>query len=121
LGYIKVLAASWISSTTGNVLAGLTHSFLSPIFVMISLPLYGASDTAQQHLLQKEFTEHQRATIASLNSLGNSITFSIILYICGLIANVHGPFIALLATQLFLLPTNFFQYKFLRRMQQEKL
>lgn len=121
LGYVKVLATSWITSSLGNVIAALSHSILSPIFIMISLPFYGASDTAQQHLLQKEFTDHQRATIASLNSLGNSITFSIVLYICGIIANSYGPFIALLATQVFLLPTNYFQFKFLRRMKKENL
>lgn len=117
LGIVKVLAISWIISTLGNILAALTHSILSPIFVMISLPLYGASDTAQQKLMQKEFTEKQRATIASFNSLGNSISFSIVLYICGLIANQYGPFMALLATQIFLIPTNYYEFKLLSRLR----
>lgn len=121
LGIVKVLAISWITSTLGNILAALSHSVLSPLFVMISLPLYGAADTANQQVLQKEFTEKQRATIASLNSLGNSISFSIVLYICGIIANNYGPFIALFATQVFLIPSNYFHIRFLRRMSKSSV
>jgi len=84
---------------------------------MFSLPLYGAGDTASQHLLQKEFTERQRATIASVNSFGNSITFAVSLYACGLIANAHGPFAALLATQAFLIPADFFELRFIWRVR----
>lgn len=119
LGEVKIIAISWITSVLGNILVVLSQSFLSPLFIIVSLPLYGAYDTANQKLLQKEFTEKQRATIASLNSLGNSITFSISLYIVGLIANQHGPFIALLATQIFLIPSAFFQFKFLRRIKND--
>lgn len=120
LGVVKTLAASWITSTLGNVLAALAQSVFSPLFVMASLPLYGASDTAEQQLLQHEFTEKQRATIASLNSLGNSITFAVVLYLCGIIANHYGPFAALFATQLFLIPSNYYQYRLLRRIHQQQ-
>jgi len=107
--------------TLGNVLAALSRSVLSPIFIMISLPLYGAGDSASQQLFQSAFTERQRATISSLNSLGNSLTFSIVLYISGLIANHYGPFIALLATQVFLLPSNYYQLKLLRNLRKENV
>lgn len=120
LGIVKVLAISWITATLGNIIAALTRSFISPIFIMLSLPLYGAGDTAQQKLMQNEFTERQRATIASLNSLGNSISFSIVLYICGLIANQYGPFMALLATQVFLIPSNYYQFKLLARIRKTR-
>jgi hypothetical protein len=63
-----------------------------------------------------EFTESQRATIASVNSLGNSISFAVALYACGLIANAHGPFAALLATQAFLVPADYFELKFIWRL-----
>lgn len=120
LGYIKVIGTSWTTSVLGNILAALTHSVFSPLFVMLSLPLYGAGDTAYQHLQQKEFTERQRATIASINSLGNSLYFSLVLFICGLIANNYGPFIALLATQIFILPSTYFDYKFLKNISKKK-
>lgn len=116
-GSYKVLVFNWISGYAGNILAVLAHSFLSPIFVMISLPLYGAGETANQKILQKEFTEKQRATIASLNSLGNSMTFSLVLFISGLVANHYGPFIGLLTTQVCLIPSAIFQYRFLSRLR----
>ncbi len=87
---------------------------------MISLPLYGAADTANQKLLQKEFTEKQRSTIASLNSLGNAISFSIVLYIVGIIANNYGPFIALLSTQIFLIPSAYFKFKLISRIKKQQ-
>lgn len=120
LGTVKILTLGWITSVAGNILAALSKSVLSPIFVMISLPLYGAGDTANQNLLQKEFTERQRATIASLNSLGNAISFSIVLYITGIIANHYGPFMGLLATQIFLLPSAYFEFKLISRIKKHQ-
>jgi len=117
LGVARVLVVSWFTSVLGNVLAAVSQSVISPLFVMMSLPLYGAGDTANQKVLQAEFTEKQRATIASLNSLGNSITFSVVLYICGLIANSYGPFIALLATQISLIPSFYFELKFIQKLR----
>ena len=117
LGYVKVMAANTITGTLGVILASVARSVFSPVFIMLSLPLYGAGDTASQHLLQKEFTERQRATIASLNSFGNSLTFAVSLYVCGLIANAYGPFAALLATQAFLIPSDYFEAKFLWRLR----
>lgn len=117
LGIRKVIWVGMITASLGNIAAALARSIFSPIFIMISLPLYGASDTAHQHVLQKEFTEHQRATIASLNSLGSSIYFSLVLYFCGLIANNWGPFTALFATQIFWLPSAYYQIKFLNKIK----
>ncbi len=120
LGMFRVMVISWFTATLGNILAALAQSVFSPIFIMLSLPLYGADDTAKQKILQQEFTERQRATIASLNSFGNSITFSIALYLTGLIANKYGPFMALLATQVFLIPSDYYQFKFLARLRKAK-
>jgi len=119
LGYVRVLAADRLVGTLGVVLAALARSALSPLFIMLSLPLYGAGDSANQHVMQQEFTERQRATIASLNSFGNSLTFALCLYLCGLIANAHGPFLALLATQVFQLPSAYYQFKFLWRLRRQ--
>lgn len=115
IGAVKIMTISMFTSVLGNILAGISKSFISPFFIMASLPLYGPSDTAEQSLLQKEFTEKQRATIASLNSLGSSIYFSIVLYICGIIANQYGPFVALIVTQIFIIPSLYFKILFLRK------
>jgi len=117
MGRKKIIYVDMITSTLGNILASITQSVVSPFCIMLSLPLYGASDTANQDILQSEFSEKQRATIASINSLGLSISFSIFLYFCGMIANTYGPFWALFATQLFLLPSFYFKWRYLRRAQ----
>ncbi len=117
LGVVRVIALSLATSVAGNILTGVIRTAISPLFVMLSLPLYGADDVAQQSLLQEEFTERQRATIASLNSLGNSVYFALILYICGLIASRYGPFVALMATQVFLIPSMVFTIALLRRIR----
>jgi len=119
-GAVRIMAAGLVTSVLGNVLTGLVRSVVSPLFVMCSLPLYGPADTAQQLILQREFTERQRATIASLNSLGNSISASIVLYVCGIIANHYGPFIALLSTQVFLIPSIYYQSRFFRTVGSSK-
>ncbi|MCR4329867.1 MAG: MFS transporter [Candidatus Roizmanbacteria bacterium] len=119
LGVYKVLITDLFTSTLGNIFAALSQSVFSPLLIMLSLPFYGASDTANQQILQKEFSEKQRATIASLNSLGNSISFSIVLYICGIIANIYGPFMALLSTQIFLIPSLYFKFRFLNRIKRK--
>jgi MFS family permease len=116
-GAVKIMAAGLITSVLGNVLTGSIRTVISPLFVMFSLPLYGPADTAEQKILQAEFTEKQRATIASLNSFGNSVVASIVLYACGIIANSYGPFTALLATQVFLIPSMYFQFLFFRRVR----
>ncbi len=113
-GAVRIMAAGMVTSVLGNVLTGLVRSVVSPLFVMCSLPFYGPADTAQQLVLQQEFTEGQRATIASLNSLGHSISASIVLYVCGIIASHDGPFIALLSTQVFLIPSIYYQSRFFK-------
>lgn len=117
LGLLRVLTFNWIAGYAGNILAALSHSVFSPVFIMLSLPLYGAGEAANQKVLQKEFTEKQRATIPSLTSLGNSISFSIALYLCGIVANQYGPFIGLLATQICLVPSAYFYFRFLQKLR----
>ncbi len=119
LGFARVIMFNLIIGVSGNILTGSIRSGISPLFVMFSLPLYGADDVAEQTLFQREFTDQQRATIASMNSLGNSIYFAIILTVCGWIANRYGPFVALLATQVFLSPSIIFKGFLLHRIRND--
>jgi MFS family permease len=118
-GIVRVIFLNLVTGVSGNILTGLVRNVVSPLFVMLSLPLYGADDVAEQTLLQKEFTEHQRATIASLNSFGNSIYFAIVLSLCGVIASDYGPFVALISTQIFLIPAMVFKLRLLQRVKND--
>lgn len=105
---------SWIS----NILAVIFQPF-SPIFIASSAILWSPSDTAQSSLFQKEFTEKQRATMGSLNSLLSSTYFAIIAYLIGIFANSNGPFKALLLTQILFAPSLFLQFLLFKRLKKQ--
>lgn len=119
LGAVNIImyqtAVSWI----GNILGALLASVISPLVISASIVFYGPSDTATQSLLQKEFTDRQRATIASLNSLGRGIYFAIVFYISGLVADFLGPFVGLITTQIFFLPVVYYRWNLFKRINKE--
>lgn len=116
-GVVKiVLLQSWVS-WAGNVLASILQSFLSPFLILSHFVFYGPADTATESLIQKEFTDRQRATISSLNSLGSSIYFAIVINLAGFIAGLSNPFLGLLTTQVFFLPVIYYRWKLFRRLR----
>jgi len=98
---------SWL----GSAIAVVVRSVASPFFIISGFILLRASDTAYQTLQQKEFTDKQRATIASLNSLGSSIYFTFVMYVAGFVANRYDTFIGLLTTQIFFIPVIYYRLK----------
>lgn len=60
---------------------------------------FGTSTVAQSSLLQKDFSDEQRATMGSLNSLVGSLFFAVIAFLLGLWADKVGPQYALLTAQ----------------------
>jgi len=67
--------------------------------------LYGVTEVATSSLMQQEFTENERATLASIISFGSSIAFGIFSIILGFLADVTSPAIAMLIAQIFYIPT----------------
>ncbi len=106
---IKIILIGNIYSRVINSIAVLFPTILSPVLLSSSSVFYGTLIVAKNSLLQKEFTPHQRATIASLNSLGESILFAIFAFILGTVGDRIGPaktlfisqFISLIATYLY--------------------
>lgn len=72
---------------------------LSPFMMATTSVFYGSGSVAKDSLLQKEFTPHQRATIASLNSLAESLLFALFAFVLGLIGDHIGPTKALILAQ----------------------
>lgn len=116
-GAINISLFGTIQSWISNIIAAIFPSVFSPVFISSSAFLYGPSDTANESLLQKEFTEKQRATIASLNSLVGKIYFSILALGVGLFADQYGPFKALLLTQVLFTPTIILKFLLFKRMK----
>ena len=80
-------------------------SIFSPILMSTPSFLFGVTTVAENTLMQREFTDHQRATMSSLNSFGGSIGFAIMSLILGGLADVIGPAKALIALTIIGMPT----------------
>jgi hypothetical protein len=88
-----------------NLISLAFPTVLSPLLMSTSSFLYGARSVAEKTLMQHEFTDHQRATMSSLNSLGGSIGFAIMSIILGGLADALGPTKALLLLTIIGIPT----------------
>lgn len=98
---IKAILIGNIFSRVVNSFAVLFPTQASPLLCSSTSIFYGTLSVAKNSLLQKEFTPHQRATIASLNSLAESIFFAIFAYFFGFIGDHIGPAKALFIAQFF--------------------
>lgn len=85
-----------IFSTLGNVILraiGLMINNVASPFVMILQNLFiGTATTAESALLQKEFSDNQRATMGSIISLFGGIIMALSYYVFGIVAdfwNIH--------------------------------
>lgn len=97
---IKIILAGNLYTRFINIFAVLIPTKLSPVLMSSTSLFYGATYVSKNSLLQKEFTPHQRATIASLNSLVESIFFAVFAFLLGLIADHIGPAKSLFIAQL---------------------
>jgi hypothetical protein len=77
---------------------------LSPLLLASASVLYGPGVVAHNMLLQAEFTDQQRATLASINSLVGSCFFAVFAVIMGAVADTAGTAHAMLMGQVCLLP-----------------
>lgn len=87
---IPLLIFSAIYGRVLNFSALLFVSILSPVLMALTSLMFGALTVAKESLFQKEFTEGQRATMASLNSLASSIFFAIFSLGIGFLADKIG-------------------------------
>lgn len=100
---LKTLFGEIIINRIIGFIALLFPSVLSPALMTITSLFYGPGNIAMRTLMQKEFTNEQRATLGSLNSLGTSILFGISSIGLGIIADTYGPISALLLANIILL------------------
>jgi MFS family permease len=101
---IRVLIFNTSVSRAIAILALLFPTVASPVLLSSTGFLYGPSAVASNTLLQKEFTDQQRATMASINSFLGSVFFAIFGAIFGIFADKLGPALSLLIMQCILIP-----------------
>ncbi|GAA3053389.1 MFS transporter [Actinokineospora globicatena] len=97
LGPTRTLLSSELLDASVNTVALIKPTVFSPL--LLGSPAYGMSTTAQQTLLQRAFTPHQRATMGSLTALLGSALYALVALTAGLIADHWGIVAALLTIQ----------------------
>lgn len=90
VGAKYTLLLATLSSTIIKLLAIIFPTTASPFLMAGTNITYGPISTARGDLLQREFSEGQRATMGSLVSLAGSILFSLISLLLGLLADRVG-------------------------------
>jgi MFS family permease len=103
-GEFRVLVwCNTISSALGFTAVGIP-TVASPAIGALSSLTFGPGVMAQGSLMQKAFSDAQRATMASLISLGGNIAFAIAVFALGALADRIGARFALLAAEILSIP-----------------
>ncbi|WP_281286704.1 MFS transporter [Catellatospora sichuanensis] len=97
VGAARTLLFGELFDNVANFVALVKPTLFSP--VLLGSPAYGMSTIAQQTLLQREFTDRERATMGSLASLLGSVLYAVAALGAGLVADRWGIVAALLAIQ----------------------
>lgn len=98
---IKILIIDNVYNRVVNIFALVFPTVLSPLLMSTGSAFYGVTSVARSALMQKEFTNEQRATMGSLNSFAGSIFFGVLSISLGFAADTLSPGRALLLLQLF--------------------
>jgi MFS family permease len=91
LGELKTLFAHQTLGRINMLVGAGLPSPISPVLLSINAFFYGIGETASGSLLQKEFTDRQRATMGSLNSFAGNILYAVAMVGTGIVADRIGP------------------------------
>ena len=97
---VNVLMFEQITSKIISLFSLIFPTVASPALMSTTSLMYGPSMVAESSLFQREFSDKQRATMGSLNSLGRSIFFAIAAIGLGWLADITSPRIALIGGQI---------------------
>ncbi|MBP9798416.1 MFS transporter [Candidatus Woesebacteria bacterium] len=110
-GELKSLTFQFIYYRVVSIIAYMFPSVLSPILLASTSAGSGISDVAEKSLMQKEFTDKQRATMGSLDSIVVNIGFVFGSFGIGYLADIVGPAKTLLTANILLLSVLFLYRK----------
>ena len=100
---LPILNFEVIYNRAVNLAALVFPSIISPALMATSSLNYGVSTVAESKLLQKEFTQGERATMGSIKSFAGQIAFGVFSFLSGLVADIWGTRVALISIHLLLL------------------
>jgi MFS family permease len=113
-GELKVLVLGRLISKFANIFPLVFPTVLSPAILSASSLTHGIENVAKSSLMQKEFTDKQRATMSSLTSLLGSLAFAVFGLMLGTMADLWGPTRALLITQVLSVPVILIYWRMFR-------
>lgn len=112
-GSRTVLVFEIVSNRIVNLLALVFPTIVSPALMASSSLTFGVGMVTIDALMQKEFTDRQRATMSSLATFAGSIAFGIFSIVLGAVADRYGVRVALIVAHILLLvPLVFYQRAF---------
>ncbi len=100
LGYFKIFFGGTLCSGIVQLGALALNNIATPFLFTLTSLVHGVDMTAESSLLQKEFTDEQRATIRSFISLCGSLGFVLVAVFVGYVADLTSPWMALLVAYL---------------------
>jgi len=104
VGSEKMILIRSIYGKISSLIAYGIPSVYSPLIVITPSIIYGAGQVAKNELMQREFSDHQRATMSSLNSFISNIGFAIMSVAIGLFPDFTSPATALFTMTLISIP-----------------
>ena len=113
LGGIKTLILGEIYAKTVDFIGLIFPTIFSPLLLATTSLPYGTGSVASDALMQKEFTNEQRSTMASLNTFFGNLFYGAFVFIVGLLADKVGVRNTLIITQICALPSLFFLWRLL--------
>jgi MFS family permease len=120
IGGINILIITNIYSRIISFIAYGIPTVFSPVLMGSTSIFYGVSQVSKNALMQKEYTQEQRATLGSLNSFLGSIFYGIFSPILGYIADIYGPAKALIMVQFCMLSVLYISFK-LKKMERANI
>jgi hypothetical protein len=107
----------WTSSTSIflGVAATAVPTVVSPAISSLASFPYGPGMVARDTLMQRSFTDRQRATMGSLISLGGNLLYAVVVFALGWFADRVGPQYALLSAELLTISVVLLYWRLFRR------
>jgi MFS family permease len=99
-GYLRGLVYGTFFAGVFRIFSVFLGAVAAPILFVFSQCIYSVTDAAQQHLLQMEYTDEERATIGSITSLISCIVWSMVGILTGWLADMTNVQTALVIVYL---------------------
>ena len=111
----RVLVGGKLYSRILNLVAFGWPTVVSPLLLSLTSISFGTVEVTKNHLMQKEFSDQQRATMSSLNALAGSIGFAVASLAIGLSADRIGVTGTLLSIHLVLFSVVYIYWRLFKR------